>query len=287
MRRRAPTTRVVLVASIYNRTGYKRRPTSLYGADDYVEQHHIPDALVGKLERLDRRRRRGRRAAAGAARRRPRARDPRRRRGALSLDRRRARRPTAEDGRARRAAGAADRRRHRALQRRRARRRRRITDTTSSRRGCASISRRGGCSSICACRPRCGARATSSARRSPSCAQAATRRRGDGRMSRSLDEARAGLRSDEEEIRRGAVARLAAPTSAGEAAEALDFLVEAMGDASWRVRKEAAARAAALGDPRARGARRWRRRWPSRRTSGGATPSSRRWWRSARRRCRR
>jgi CheY-like chemotaxis protein len=45
-------TRVVLVASVYNRTGYKRRPTSLYGADDYVEQHHIPDALVGKLEKL-------------------------------------------------------------------------------------------------------------------------------------------------------------------------------------------------------------------------------------------
>jgi hypothetical protein len=40
------------VASIYNRTGYKRRPTSLYGADDYVEQHHIPDALLTKLERL-------------------------------------------------------------------------------------------------------------------------------------------------------------------------------------------------------------------------------------------
>jgi CheY-like chemotaxis protein len=51
-RRRAPAVRVVLVASVYNRTGYKRRPTSLYGADDYVEQHHIPDALVGKLERL-------------------------------------------------------------------------------------------------------------------------------------------------------------------------------------------------------------------------------------------
>jgi CheY-like chemotaxis protein len=51
-RKRAPATRVVLVASVYNRTGYKRRPTSLYGADDYVEQHHIPDALVGKLERL-------------------------------------------------------------------------------------------------------------------------------------------------------------------------------------------------------------------------------------------
>lgn len=52
VRRRALATRVVLVASIYNRTGYKRRPTSLYGADDYVEQHHIPDALLPKLERL-------------------------------------------------------------------------------------------------------------------------------------------------------------------------------------------------------------------------------------------
>ena len=51
-KQRAPETRVVLVASIYNRTGYKRRPTSLYGADDYVEQHHIPDALLVKLERL-------------------------------------------------------------------------------------------------------------------------------------------------------------------------------------------------------------------------------------------
>ncbi|HEX9104329.1 MAG TPA: HEAT repeat domain-containing protein, partial [Polyangia bacterium] len=69
-------------------------------------------------------------------------------------------------------------------------------------------------------------------------------------MSLSLDEARLGLRSDEEEIRRGAVARLAAPTSADEMAETLDFLVEAMGDPSWRVRKEAAARAAAFGDSR-------------------------------------
>lgn len=52
VRRRALPTRVVLVASIYNRTGYKRRPTSLYGADDYVEQHHIADDLLTKLERL-------------------------------------------------------------------------------------------------------------------------------------------------------------------------------------------------------------------------------------------
>lgn len=51
-RSRSPGLRVVLVASIYNRTSYKRRPTSLYGADDYVEQHHIPDSLVGKLDAL-------------------------------------------------------------------------------------------------------------------------------------------------------------------------------------------------------------------------------------------
>jgi CheY-like chemotaxis protein len=51
-RRQQPGLRVLLVASIYNRTGYKRRPTSLYGADDYIEQHHIPDSLVAKLSRL-------------------------------------------------------------------------------------------------------------------------------------------------------------------------------------------------------------------------------------------
>jgi CheY-like chemotaxis protein len=51
-RRLSPSTRVVLVASVYNRTGYKRTPTSLYGADDYVEQHHLPDKLLPKLERL-------------------------------------------------------------------------------------------------------------------------------------------------------------------------------------------------------------------------------------------
>ncbi len=44
--------KVVLVASVYSHTAYKRRPTSLYGADDYIEQHHIPDELVNKLVRL-------------------------------------------------------------------------------------------------------------------------------------------------------------------------------------------------------------------------------------------
>lgn len=47
----APT-RTILVASVYNRAGYKRRPSSLYGAHDYVEQHHIPDLLLLKLANL-------------------------------------------------------------------------------------------------------------------------------------------------------------------------------------------------------------------------------------------
>ncbi len=40
---------VVLVSSVYRRTSYKRRPTRLYGADDYVEIHHLCDALPRKL----------------------------------------------------------------------------------------------------------------------------------------------------------------------------------------------------------------------------------------------
>lgn len=43
---------VVLVASVYRATSYKRRPTRLYGADDYVEIHHLGDALPVKLRRL-------------------------------------------------------------------------------------------------------------------------------------------------------------------------------------------------------------------------------------------
>jgi hypothetical protein len=42
----------VLVASVYRPTGYKRRPTRLYGADDYIEIHHLGDALPVKLRRL-------------------------------------------------------------------------------------------------------------------------------------------------------------------------------------------------------------------------------------------
>lgn len=53
--RRTPAlknTKVLLVASVFKKTAYKRRPTSLYGADDYVEQHHIPDMLARKLAKL-------------------------------------------------------------------------------------------------------------------------------------------------------------------------------------------------------------------------------------------
>lgn len=40
---------VVLVASVYRRTAYKRRPSRLYGASDYVELHHLCDQLPAKL----------------------------------------------------------------------------------------------------------------------------------------------------------------------------------------------------------------------------------------------
>jgi CheY-like chemotaxis protein len=40
---------VVLVASVYRPTAYKRRPTRLYGAQDYVEIHHLGDLLPLKL----------------------------------------------------------------------------------------------------------------------------------------------------------------------------------------------------------------------------------------------
>lgn len=44
--------RIVLVSSVYNRAAYKRTPTSLYGADDYIEKHHLPDDLVPKIYAL-------------------------------------------------------------------------------------------------------------------------------------------------------------------------------------------------------------------------------------------
>jgi predicted Zn finger-like uncharacterized protein len=44
--------KLILLASIYDKTRYKRAPNSLYGADGYIEKHHIPDALVGMINNL-------------------------------------------------------------------------------------------------------------------------------------------------------------------------------------------------------------------------------------------
>ena len=44
--------KLILIASIYDKTRYKRSPQSLYGADDYIEKHHIPDALATMIYRL-------------------------------------------------------------------------------------------------------------------------------------------------------------------------------------------------------------------------------------------
>lgn len=43
---------IILLASVYEHTRYKRAPTSLYGADDYIEKHHLRDSLLPKIERL-------------------------------------------------------------------------------------------------------------------------------------------------------------------------------------------------------------------------------------------
>lgn len=45
-------TNVILLASIYDKTRYKRNPTSLYGAEDYIEKHHLHDDLIPKINRL-------------------------------------------------------------------------------------------------------------------------------------------------------------------------------------------------------------------------------------------
>ncbi len=45
-------TKVIFIASIYDKTRYKRAPVSLYGADDYIEKHHVPDSLAVMIYRL-------------------------------------------------------------------------------------------------------------------------------------------------------------------------------------------------------------------------------------------
>jgi len=45
-------TGVILLASIHDKTRYKREPESLYGADDYIERHHIQDELLSKIKKF-------------------------------------------------------------------------------------------------------------------------------------------------------------------------------------------------------------------------------------------
>jgi len=44
--------KIILLSSVYNKLAYKRTPSNLYGADDYLEKHHISDKLVSKIKRL-------------------------------------------------------------------------------------------------------------------------------------------------------------------------------------------------------------------------------------------
>ena len=44
--------KIILLSSVYGLTAYKRNPVTLYGADDFIEKHHIPDKLVPKLRQL-------------------------------------------------------------------------------------------------------------------------------------------------------------------------------------------------------------------------------------------
>lgn len=44
--------KIILVSSVYDMKRYKRTPISLYGADDYIEKHHVSDYLPLKLRKL-------------------------------------------------------------------------------------------------------------------------------------------------------------------------------------------------------------------------------------------
>lgn len=52
VRDQALPTRVLLISSTHSAAAYKRAPTDLYGADDYVEEHRLESDLVGKVREL-------------------------------------------------------------------------------------------------------------------------------------------------------------------------------------------------------------------------------------------
>lgn len=43
---------VILTSAAFNRKRYKRKPTTLFGADDYIEKYDIPVELIEKINRL-------------------------------------------------------------------------------------------------------------------------------------------------------------------------------------------------------------------------------------------
>ena len=45
-------TKFILISSIYDKDRYKREPSSLYEADDYIEEHQIPDLLLQKINTI-------------------------------------------------------------------------------------------------------------------------------------------------------------------------------------------------------------------------------------------
>ncbi|MDF1579870.1 MAG: response regulator [Desulfuromonadales bacterium] len=49
---RLEKTTLILLSSVYNKMAYKRRPDNLYGADGYIEKHHLSDDLVPMLNRI-------------------------------------------------------------------------------------------------------------------------------------------------------------------------------------------------------------------------------------------
>src|SRR3989337_2384876 len=44
--------KIILLTSVYDVGRYKREPANLYGADDYIEKHHISDYLTLKIRKL-------------------------------------------------------------------------------------------------------------------------------------------------------------------------------------------------------------------------------------------
>ncbi|GBD98677.1 response regulator MprA [bacterium BMS3Abin07] len=52
MRSETKEMKVLLFTSVYDRNRYKRQPTSLYGADDYIEEQEIEELLLKKVQAL-------------------------------------------------------------------------------------------------------------------------------------------------------------------------------------------------------------------------------------------